>query len=99
MNIPRSIFRQYDVRGLVGSELTPALAEALGRAFATIGWERMGRAPILAVGQDNRPSGQALAAAVRAGIASTGATAVDVGQVPSPALYFAVHVLKTDGGM
>lgn len=99
MNIPRSIFRQYDVRGLVGSELTPELAKGLGRAYATIGWERIGRAPVLLVGQDNRPSGQALAAAVRRGITSTGATAVDLGQMPTPALYFAVYALKADGGM
>jgi phosphomannomutase / phosphoglucomutase len=99
MNVPRSIFRQYDVRGLVGSELTPELARGLGRAYATIGWERLGRAPVLAVGRDNRPSGEALAAAVRLGITETGATAVDVGQMPTPALYFAVHALGTDGGM
>ncbi len=99
MNVPRSVFRQYDVRGVVGAELTPAFARALGQAYATLGWERLGRAPRLAVGRDNRPSGEALAAAVREGIASTGATAVDVGQLPTPALYFAVHALGTDGGL
>jgi len=99
MNVPRSIFRQYDVRGLVGSELTPELARALGRAFTTLGWERLGRAPVLAVGRDNRPSGEALAGAVREGIAEAGGTAIDVGQVPTPALYFAVHALEADGGL
>ncbi len=99
MNVPRSIFRQYDIRGVVGRELTPALARALGRAYATLGWQRLGRAPVLAVGQDNRPSGMMLASAVRAGIAETGGTAIDVGQLPTPALYFAVHALASDGGM
>ena len=99
MNVSRSIFRQYDIRGVVDRELTPALARALGRAYATLGWQRLGRAPVLAVGQDNRPSGAALAGAVRAGIAETGGTAVDVGQLPTPALYFAVHALAIDGGM
>lgn len=99
MNLPRTIFRQYDVRGIVGTELTPELARALGRAFATAAWERMGRAPVLAVGRDNRPSGDALATGVRQGITDAGGTAVDVGMVPSPALYFAVHHLKTDGGL
>ena len=99
MRAPKAIFRQYDVRGLVGSELTPEFAGGLGRAFATLGWERLGRAPVLAVGRDNRPSGQALAAAVRAGIAESGATAVDVGMLPTPALYFAVFALETDGGL
>ncbi len=99
MNVPRTIFRQYDVRGLVDRELTPALAEALGRAFATVAAERLGRDPVLAVGRDNRPSGERLAAGVRRGIAAAGGTAVDVGQLPTPALYFAVHHLGTDGGL
>ena len=99
MNVPRSIFRQYDVRGVVGTELTAPLARALGRAYATLGWERLGRAPRLAVGRDNRPSGDRLAAEVRAGIADTGGLAVDVGQLPTPALYFAVHALAADGGL
>ncbi len=99
MNVPRSIFRQYDVRGVVGTELTAPLARALGRAYATLGWERLGRAPRLVVGRDNRPSGDRLAAEVRAGIADTGGLAVDVGQLPTPALYFAVHALDADGGL
>ncbi|MEP7326451.1 MAG: phosphomannomutase/phosphoglucomutase, partial [Gemmatimonadota bacterium] len=68
-------------------------------AYGTKAWERLGRAPVLAVGRDNRPSGAELAQAVRAGIAETGATAVDVGMLPTPALYFAVIALKTDGGL
>jgi phosphomannomutase / phosphoglucomutase len=99
LRVPKSIFRQYDVRGLVGSELTPEFARALGRAIGTLGYERLGRAPTLAAGRDNRPSGDALAGALRAGIADTGATVVDIGQVPTPALYFAVHALGTDGGV
>jgi phosphomannomutase/phosphoglucomutase len=99
MNVPRSIFRQYDIRGLVGAELTPELARALGSAFATLGWERVGRAPTLTVGRDNRPSGEALSAAIREGIARAGAIAVDIGQVPTPALYFSVEALKSDGGL
>ncbi len=99
MKVPKSIFRQYDVRGIVGHELTPEFARALGRAYGTLAWQRIGRAPVLAVGRDNRPSGPALADAVRAGIADTGATAVDVGELPTPALYFAVHHLATDGGL
>ena len=99
MNVPRSIFRQYDVRGIVGSELTPDLARAIGRAFATVAWERMGRAPVIAVGRDNRPSGTALADGVRRGLVEAGGTAVDVGMLPTPALYFAVTALGTDGGI
>ena len=99
MNVPRAIFRQYDIRGVVGRELTPDLARALGRAFAGAGWDRLGRAPVLAVGRDNRPSGETLAAPLRRGIVEAGGTAIDVGVLPTPALYFAVAALETDGGV
>lgn len=99
MNVPKSIFREYDVRGIVDRELTPEFARALGRAYGTKAWDRLGRAPVLAVGRDNRPSGAALAAGIRQGIVDTGATAVDVGLLPTPALYFAVSALGTDGGL
>jgi len=99
VNVPKSIFRQYDVRGLVDRELTPELARALGRAFASVATDRLGHAPVIAVGRDNRPSGAALSQGVRQGIADAGGTAVDVGTLPTPALYYAVSALKTDGGL
>jgi phosphomannomutase / phosphoglucomutase len=99
MNVPKSIFRQYDIRGLVGRELTPELARALGCAFASVAWERLERAPTVAVGRDNRPSGEALAAGVRRGIVDAGGTAVDVGTLPTPALYYGVAALGADAGV
>lgn len=99
MQVTRSIFREYDVRGLVGEQLTPEFAEVLGRAFASEAAERLGRPPVVAVGRDNRPSGSALAAGVRRGIEAAGGTAIDVGEMPTPALYFAVEALTTDGGI
>jgi phosphomannomutase/phosphoglucomutase len=99
MKVPKSIFRQYDVRGIVGRELTPELARALGRAFASVAWDRLGRAPTIAVGRDNRPSGPELSRGVRQGIVDAGGTAVDVGALPTPALYFGVVALGTDAGL
>lgn len=99
MQVPAGVYRQYDVRGIVGRDLTPAFAEGLGRAWATLAWDRLGRVPVLAVGRDNRPSGPELAQAVRRGIVASGGTAIDVGELPTPALYFAVHALETDGGL
>jgi len=99
MNVPKSIFRQYDVRGLVDRELTPDFARALGRAFASVATDRLGHAPVIAVGKDNRPSGPALSQGVRAGIVEAGGTAVDIGTLPTPALYFAVFALGTDAGL
>jgi phosphomannomutase/phosphoglucomutase len=99
VQVPGSIFRQYDIRGLVDAELTPAFARALGRAFASAAWDHIRRPPVIAVGRDNRPSGSALAAGIRQGICDAGGKALDIGEVPTPALYFAVHDLKADGGV
>jgi phosphomannomutase/phosphoglucomutase len=99
VKVPRHIFREYDVRGLVDHELTPELARALGSAYASVAWEKVGRVPVLVVGRDNRPSGSALATEVRRGIVAAGGTAVDLGELPTPALYFAIEHLKTDGGL
>jgi phosphomannomutase/phosphoglucomutase len=99
MNVPASIFRQYDIRGVVGDELDAQVAHAIGRAVATEARKRIARAPRLAVGRDNRPSGDVLAHAVLDGMAAAGATAVDVGILPTPALYLALHELEVDGGV
>jgi phosphomannomutase / phosphoglucomutase len=99
VNVPKSIFRQYDIRGLVDRELTPEFARALGRAFASVAADRLDGAPTIAVGRDNRPSGPKLSEGIRRGIADAGGTAIDVGTLPTPALYFGVTALKTDGGV
>ena len=99
MNVPAVVFRQYDIRGTVGDQLTPPLAHAVGRAFATIVRRRQRGAPRIAVGRDNRPSGEMLARAIRDGIAAAGATAVDVGQLPTPALYLAVMEIGVQAGL
>ena len=69
MNVPKSIFRQYDVRGLVDRELTPEFARALGRAFASVAHERLGRAPV-----DRRRTGQPALRATRSPEGSGGAS-------------------------
>ncbi len=99
MKIPSTIFRQYDIRGTVGDQLTPATARAVGQAYATFAAERLKRAPRVAVGRDNRPSGPDLSAGVLDGVVLAGGTAIDVGEVPTPALYFATHTLDVDGGI
>lgn len=98
MTVPEHIFREYDIRGVVGDELTPGFAEALGRAFGTV---VAGSAPlpVVAVGQDNRPSSDPLAAALSRGLASTGVSVQRVGTVPTPALYYASHTLEAEGAV
>ncbi|UCG87090.1 MAG: phosphomannomutase/phosphoglucomutase [Gemmatimonadota bacterium] len=99
MDIPAVIFRQYDIRGVVGEDLSPQVAHAVGRALGTLARHKIGRDPRLAVGRDNRPSGELLARAMRDGVAAAGGTAIDVGMLPTPALYFALHELEVDGGV
>ena len=99
VKLPATIFRQYDIRGIVDNELTPAAARAVGQAYATFAWERLRNAPRVAVGRDNRPSGGALATGLREGIAAAGGVAVDIGELPTPALYFATKTLDVDGGI
>ena len=99
MKIPPSIFRQYDIRGVVGEQLDAQVAHAIGRAVATDARRRTGKAARLAVGRDNRPSGELLAHALGDGMAAAGATAIDIGMLPTPALYLALHELGVDGGV
>ena len=99
MNVPATIFRQYDIRGTTGDQLTPALARAVGAAYATFARAKLGRPVVVALGRDNRPSGEELAPAVADGVVQAGGRVVDVGTVPTPALYFATHTLKVDGGI
>ncbi len=99
MNVPSAIFRQYDIRGVVGDELDAQVAHAIGRAVATDARRRTGKAARLAVGRDNRSSGELLAHALGDGMAAAGATAIDIGMLPTPALYLALHEIGVDGGV
>src|SRR5205814_647754 len=99
MKLPTAIFREYDIRGTVGDQLTAEVGRAIGKAVATLAWERLGRAPRLDVGRDNRASGPALTHGLLSGIEAVGGHGVDVGELPTPALYFATHVLNVDGGV
>jgi phosphomannomutase/phosphoglucomutase len=99
VQVPRTIFREYDIRGLVDTELTADFAEHLGRAVASEALRRVGHPPTIALGRDNRPSGSALSAAFARGAILSGATVIEVGELPTPALYFAVHALGTDAGV
>ena len=96
--IDSNIFRQYDIRGVVGQDLTVEAAEAIGRAYGALLTER-GIPLEVAVGRDNRPSGDALRDALVRGLRSTGVNVVDIGVVPTPLLYWSLHHLKVSGGI
>lgn len=96
-SIPSTIFRAYDIRGVVTDALTPDNVREIGRAF---GSECLARGQKTAVvGRDGRLSGPALVEALSEGIASTGLNVIDVGMVPTPALYFATYHLETGTGV
>jgi len=94
------IFRQYDIRGIVGEDLDAGTTEAVGRAFASLARSRTGLPrPKIAVGHDNRLTSPELVAGLIAGIRSGGADALHVGTVPTPVLYWAEATLGTDAGV
>ncbi|ROR34478.1 phosphomannomutase/phosphoglucomutase [Inmirania thermothiophila] len=95
--VPASIFRAYDIRGVVGETLTPEIVEAIGRALGTEAYERGQQS--LVVGRDGRLSGPELAEALMRGIQASGRDVVDIGMVPTPVLYFATHYLGTGSGV
>ncbi len=98
MAIASGIFRQYDVRGIVGQDLTAEVARALGGAYAALLHER-GISGEVAVGRDNRPSGDMLREALVDGLTSAGVNVVDIGVVPTPLLYWSLHHLPVVGGI
>ncbi|HEY6079471.1 MAG TPA: phosphomannomutase/phosphoglucomutase [Polyangiaceae bacterium] len=93
------IFREYDIRGVAERDLTSDTAERIGRGVAELIGRASGKAPRIAVGRDCRLSGPRIHAALTAGLIRGGAQVVDVGVGPTPALYFGVHHLETDGGV
>ena len=97
MQLTPSIFKAYDIRGVVPSSLNPDVARALGRAFGT--HARTQGQTVVAVGRDGRLSGPELAAAVMAGLVDAGIEVIDVGMVTTPMLYFAASTLCRSGIM
>jgi phosphomannomutase len=92
------ILREYDIRGIVGTTLFAADAEALGRAFAaTLG--APGKKHRVAVGYDGRLTSPELEAALVEGLAAGGVDVVRIGRGPTPMLYFAAATLGVDGGL
>ncbi|HEY6895613.1 MAG TPA: phosphomannomutase/phosphoglucomutase [Rhodanobacteraceae bacterium] len=97
VNIDRSIFRAYDIRGVVGETLTPEIARVLGRAIGSEARER-GLTEIV-VGRDGRLSGPDLVGGLVDGLRSTGMDVIDLGAVPTPVVYFGCYHLNTGSGI
>lgn len=91
------IFRAYDIRGVVGNGLDPALAKALGQAIGSEAFKR-GESTVV-VGRDGRQSGPELSAALIEGLRASGRDVIDVGMVPTPVLYFAAKTIGSGSGV
>ena len=95
MQLNASIFKAYDIRGIVPSTVSEELALGLGRAFGSVAMAQ-GQTTV-AVGRDGRLSGPMLAAALIRGLVEAGVQVIDVGMVTTPMLYFAANTLCASG--
>lgn len=97
MLLDSSIFKAYDIRGIVDQTLTVEVARAVGQALGELAKEKGVKS--LCVGRDGRLSGPKLAAALMEGITSTGVDVISIGMVPTPVLYFATFFTQTGSGI
>ncbi|MBU1781756.1 phosphomannomutase, partial [bacterium] len=97
MKIEKNIFREYDIRGVAGVDLTEEITFKIGQAYGSIAQEE--KITKIAIGQDTRLSSPLLAESLIKGITSTGLDVLDLGICPTPSLYFALHQLEVGGGV
>ena len=98
MALSRAIFREYDIRGVTGKDLTEDVATAVGGAYAAFIAEK-GITGAISVGRDNRPSGESLHKALVSALLSSGVDVIDIGVVPTPLAYWSQHNLDVAGGI
>ncbi len=95
MHLTSTIFKAYDIRGVVPSTLNEQVAEGLGKAFGTHALAQ-GQSTV-AVGRDGRLSGPALSAALIRGLVAAGIQVIDIGLATTPMLYFAASTACQSG--
>ena len=95
MNVSSSIFRAYDIRGVVQTDLRPDVVLQIGKAIGTLYPE----CKKVVVGRDGRLTSKQLADNLIQGLLSTGIEVIDIGEVPTPVLYYATHSLGTGSGL
>lgn len=95
--IPVHIFRSGSIRGDVQTELTEALIESIGQALAVMCGDR--DIQTLVVAHDSRPSSKQIRTILVKALLASGRDVIDVGEIPTPAFYFATHEAETDSGI
>ncbi|MBU4613115.1 phosphomannomutase/phosphoglucomutase, partial [Achromobacter sp. GG226] len=94
---PASVFKAYDIRGIVPDTINAGFAHALGQALAAKARDAAVRAVV--VGRDGRLSGPELSEALQNGLLSGGIDVIDIGMVPTPLVYFAANTQNTGSGV
>jgi len=97
VEINPQIYREYDIRGVVGKDLTPEVVLKLGRGFGTH-MINLGKKELV-VGRDGRLSSKSFRDALIEGLLSTGCDLVDIGVCPTPVYYFSLFHFNREGGM
>jgi len=97
VELSETIFRAYDIRGIVGETLTPEIVQVIGRSIGSEAIERGVKS--ICIGYDGRHSSPELADALGSGIMAAGCDVITIGAVPTPVLYFATHELGTGSGV
>ncbi len=95
MNIDPHIFRAYDIRGVVETALKPEVVALVGQALGTL----YPNSKTVVVARDGRNSSKQLVDSLSQGLQTSGCKVVDIGQVPTPVLYYATHKLNTGAGV
>ncbi|HOP95175.1 MAG TPA: phosphomannomutase/phosphoglucomutase [Dictyoglomaceae bacterium] len=100
VNLDRSIFRMYDIRGEVLKDLNKDVVEIIGRAYAQFLRKKVNKQNLkVSVGRDARLSSKDLSESLIKGLRSSGINVIDIGLCPTPALYFSLFKLPVDGGL
>lgn len=94
---PAAVFKAYDIRGIVPDTINSDFARALG--FALAAHARAAKVQTVVVGRDGRLSGPDLSKALQEGLMDGGVDVLDIGQVPTPLVYFATHTQNTGSGV
>ncbi len=97
MKIPNTIFKTYDIRGIVGNELNNALIRDIGKVFGIRAQKR--GIETCVIGRDGRESGSSFADSLSNGLRMVGINVIDIGMVPTPMVYFATHYFKNGTGI
>lgn len=97
MKLYPHIFREYDIRGITGKDLDESTYELVGKAACAY-MKGKRKHNCLVVGRDGRLTSKAYANALIDGITSCGVNVIDIGEVPTPLVYFGLFTLPVDGG-